>query len=204
MGTTERRERERLEMKELILRTATRQFEKYGYEKLTIRSIAQEIEYSPRTIYLYFKDKNELLYAMSVKAFTLFVKHFESVLGIEDPFERLRALNKVYFKFAFENPGYYDLMFILKAPMNSHFNSESWDIGMKSHKILEDIVTDCIAAGYFEGADPKVLAFSVWSYAHGVATLKIRDRMKMYPEEEREMLINQSFETIHHILKGDK
>ena len=53
MGTTERRERERLEMKELILRTATRQFEKYGYEKLTIRSIAQEIEYSPRTIYLY-------------------------------------------------------------------------------------------------------------------------------------------------------
>ena len=204
MGTTERRERERLEMKELILRTATRQFEKHGYEKLTIRSIAQEIEYSPRTIYLYFKDKNELLYAMSVKAFTLFVRHFESVLGIEDPFERLKELNRVYFKFAFENPGYYDLMFILKAPMNSNFNADSWDIGMKSHKILEDIVRDCIDVGYFKGTDPKVLAFSLWSYAHGVASLKIRDRMKMYPEEEREALIHQSFEMMHQILEKNK
>lgn len=202
MGTTERRERERLEMKELILRTATRQFEKHGYEKLTIRGIAKEIEYSPRTIYLYFKDKDELLYAMSVKAFTLFVKHFESVLGIKDPFERLMELNRVYFRFAFDNPGYYDLMFILRGPMNSDLNAESWDIGLKSHKILEAIVKDCIGAGYFKGADPKVLAFSVWSYAHGVASLKIRDRMKMYPQEEREALINQSFEMMHHILRG--
>ena len=202
MGIKERREREKLEMKEKILETATRQLEEFGYENLTIRSIAKEIEYSPRTIYLYFKDKDELLYAMSVKAFTLFAQRFESVLFIKDPFDRLEALNKVYFNFAFENPGYYDLMFILNDPMKSDFNEEGWDIGMKSHSILEDVVKDCIEVGYFRKADPKAMAFSIWAYVHGVVSLKIRDRMKMYPEEEREGLIARSTDLMHAMLKA--
>ncbi len=200
MGIQERRERERLEMKELILQTAAKLLADNGYEKLTIRAIAQKIEYSPRTIYLYFKDKDELLYAMSIKAFTLFGKYFDSVLAIEGPFERLKALNKVYFEFAFENPGYYDLMFILKGPMKSDYNKDGWDIGMKSHNILEGIIDDCVDAGHFKGLDPKTLAFSIWSYVHGIASLKIRGRLKMYPEEKREQLISESNEIMIKML----
>ena len=201
MGTKERRERERLEMKDLILDTATRQLEELGYDKMTIRSIAEEIEYSPRTIYLYFKDKDELLYAISIKAFTLFAKAFESVLEIEDPYERLMGLNRAYFKFAFDNPGYYDLMFILRGPMNSDLNQDSWDIGMRSHQILEETVRDCMKAGYFNEQDPDVVAFTLWSYVHGVVSLKIRDRLRMYPEDIREDLISQSIEIIHTMMK---
>ena len=201
MGTAERRERERMEMKELILQTATKQFERNGYEKMTIRSIASEIEYSPRTIYLYFKDKDELLYAMSIKGFSLFVNKFESVLEIKDPFERLQALNVAYFEFAFENPGYYDLMFILRGPMNSEYNKDGWDIGMKSHSILEDIIQECMEAGYFEDGDYKTIAFAIWSFVHGIACLVIRDRMTMYPEEKREQLIEEAAQFMHRMLK---
>ena len=199
MGTKERRERQK---QELILETAAKQFEENGLEKLTIRSIAKEIEYSPRTIYLHFKDKDELLYNLSIKAFTLFREAFESVLTINEPFERLLAMNKAYFRFAFENPGFYDLMFILKAPMNTDYNKEGWDIGLRSHQILQEIVRDCQKAGYFKSMDVEVMAFSIWSYAHGVISLKIRDRMKMYPKENIGKLIEESFEMMHTMLRN--
>ncbi len=61
MSTTERREREKSALKNAILREAEKIICERGYENLTIRSLAQNIEYSPRTLYLYFKDKREIL-----------------------------------------------------------------------------------------------------------------------------------------------
>ncbi|WP_298547857.1 TetR/AcrR family transcriptional regulator [uncultured Aquimarina sp.] len=204
MGITERRQREKEELKALILDTATRQFSTLGYSKTTIRSIAKEIEYSPRTIYLYFKDKDALLYEISVKAFTLFKKEFESVLSIKKPIDRLKQLNQRYVKFAIEHPAYYDLMFILNEPMQSDQTESGWDIGMSAHQILLDIITDCIKDGYFKNMNAEAVAFSIWSYVHGMVSLKIRNRMKMYPEENRLTLLKESSEIMHEILTMTK
>ena len=200
MGISERRQREKEELRNLILETATRQIALVGFDKTTIRSIANEIEYSPRTIYLYFKDKDALLYEISVKAFTLFKEQFEAVLSIKDPMERLEKLNERYINFALDNPAYYDLMFILNEPMQSDKTKTGWDIGMSAHNILVSIIKDCIQEGYFKDLDADVVAFSVWSYVHGVVSLKIRNRMKMYPEDERMKLIEDSGKMMHQIL----
>jgi AcrR family transcriptional regulator len=61
MGVQERKQREKAAMQRLILETANSLFEKKGIENISIRNIANAIEYSPATIYLYFKDKNEIL-----------------------------------------------------------------------------------------------------------------------------------------------
>ncbi len=204
MGVQERKRREKEELRNLILKTATKQFSKFGYTKTTIRSIANEIEYSPRTIYLYFKDKDALLYEISVKAFTLFKKEFESVLPIADPFERLQKLNQVYVEFAINNPAYYDLMFILHDPMQTDHTQDGWDIGMSAHAILQQTIKDCISAGYFKGMNAEVVAFSIWSYVHGMVSLKLRDRMKMYPEETRMELLQSSGELMHKIMSLTK
>jgi len=200
MGIKERREKEKEHLRRLILKTATDQLAQQGYAKTTIRSIANEIEYSPRTIYLYFKDKDALLYEISVRAFTLFKKEFESVLSVADPFARLEKLNEVYIDFALDNPAYYDLMFILNEPMQTDETQEGWEIGMSAHRILQQIVGECMEAGYFKGLDAQVVAFSVWSAVHGMVSLKLRDRMKMYPEETREALISKSKDVLHQML----
>ena len=204
MGISERRQREKEQLRNLILETATRQMALVGYDKATIRSIAKEIEYSPRTIYLYFKDKDALLYEISVKAFTLFKEQFEAVMTIKDPMERLEKLNERYVNFALENPAYYDLMFILNDPMQSDKTKTGWDIGLSAHNILVTIIKDCIQDGYFTDLDADVVAFSVWSYVHGVVSLKIRNRMKMYPENERMKLIEDSGKLMHKILQLTK
>jgi AcrR family transcriptional regulator len=69
MGILERKERDRVEMRERIIDVAIEMFVQEGYEKTSIRNIAEKIEYSPATIYLYYKDKDELLYDVQAQAF---------------------------------------------------------------------------------------------------------------------------------------
>ncbi|MFX8778120.1 helix-turn-helix domain-containing protein, partial [Acinetobacter baumannii] len=61
MGINERKEKQKLELKRLILDASMKLFVEEGFENVSIRKIADLIEYSPTTIYLYFKDKNEIL-----------------------------------------------------------------------------------------------------------------------------------------------
>ena len=71
MAIKERKEREKQDMRNLIIESATQLFLKQGYDKTSIRSIAEDIEYSPATIYLYFKDKDEIFYVIHENAFAL-------------------------------------------------------------------------------------------------------------------------------------
>ena len=189
MGITDRKQREKEELEQLIMSTAARLFRENGFEKTSIRSIAKEIEYSPGTIYLYFKDKDELFYKMSVKAFEVFFTYLTQVMTIKDPMERLHKLGIQYVKFAMENPAYYDLMFILKAPIRSISEYSEWDEGAKSHTILLDSLKRCKDAGYFKKHDLMPLSFMVWGTVHGIVSMKIRDRMQKYEDQEIDQLI---------------
>src|SRR3954466_16321049 len=111
MGVKERKERQKLEMKDLILQSAHQLFLNKGFEEVSIRNIAEAIEYSPATIYLYFKDKNEIFYALHGEAFKKFNIHVAPIISIKDPLERLFALGEKYMEFAFSFPKYYDIMF---------------------------------------------------------------------------------------------
>ena len=69
MGIKERREREKENLRRDILDVAREMFATEGYESVSMRKIADKIEYSATTIYLYFKDKNELLYQICEETF---------------------------------------------------------------------------------------------------------------------------------------
>ena len=194
MGITERKEREKKEMRELILATATNLFVERGYDSVSMRNIAEVMEYSPATIYLYFKDKNELLYALSEKGFRKFFTSFQTLPAYHNPLKKLQELGHIYVRFALENPVYYDLMFIMRSPMESHHTGESWELGMKSHGILTSVVKQCIESGYFNQKDPDTVAFMVWSFVHGLVSFKIRDRMKMYEDQNHEVFIHDALD----------
>jgi AcrR family transcriptional regulator len=201
MGISERKERDKEEMRNLILQAAARLFIAKGFDKTSIRNIADTIEYSPATIYLYFKDKNELFYAISEEAFKSFFRSFQSVGKYSDPLKRLNELGRIYFQFALDNPEYYDLMFIMRAPMESHQNEAGWELGVQSHNVLIEIVQDCIDFGYFKGQDPQSLSFMIWSFVHGVMSLKIRNRLKMYDEVNQDKLVFDALAMFNDLLE---
>ncbi|OEK01661.1 TetR family transcriptional regulator [Roseivirga sp. 4D4] len=201
MGISERKEREKEELQKLILETATQLFIEKGFEKTSMRNIAEAIEYSVGTIYLYYKDKSELFHAIHSKGFQEFFKYLSKVMVIEEPMERLDQLGRQYLRFAIENPGYYDLMFIMRTPMESSQSESDWEEGDTSHKILTSTVADCLRAGYFKGLKPEVVSFMIWAQVHGICSMMVRDRMRFYPEDDWEDMMFNAKGSFMHLIR---
>ncbi|MEJ7644162.1 MAG: TetR/AcrR family transcriptional regulator [Chryseolinea sp.] len=190
MTIANRKERQREELKGKILTAARVLFIERGYEETSIRTIAEKIEYSPTTIYLHFKDKDDIFYALHTEGFILLNQYFRALQSVADPFERLKAISKSYIRFALENPEYYDLMFISRSPMNAlaDENRAKWEEGVKAFGALSTTVAECLANGYFKGMDPEVLTFTCWSMVHGVCALEIRGRCQVISEANQKDL----------------
>ena len=99
MGINERREREREEVRGKILDAARDLFARDGYEAVTMRKIAEAIEYSPTAIYLHFKDKESLVRELCMGDFDSLARAFQRIAREPDPLERLRKVGLAYADF---------------------------------------------------------------------------------------------------------
>ncbi|SFE54937.1 transcriptional regulator, TetR family [Chitinophaga sp. CF118] len=183
MGISDRKEREKQEMRKLIMNAAMEMFVKEGYEKTSLRNIADKIEYSPATIYLYYKDKDELLWGLQAEAFGKLNEIFQTSVTATDPVKQLEQLTKTYVEFGMNNPDLYDLMFIIRSPMNVK-DDESWQNGSNAFKFLTDVIERC--GDRLRYKDAKTAALSCWAMVHGLVSLNVRGRCKVLelPGEE--------------------
>lgn len=200
MGTIERKQREKKELDRLILDTALKLFIDEGYENVSIRKIAEKIEYSPAAIYLHFKDKDEIFFTLQSEAFDKFFEVQLTVQSIEDPYERLVAHGRAVIQFAFDNPGIYDLMFIMTEPVRNLDTLEQWKCGCRSYDVLKKNVKEYIDACSIKNADVETTSFALWAFVHGIAALKIRRGM-MIPDDYTKYLIDGAFEFLKIGLK---
>jgi AcrR family transcriptional regulator len=180
MSVADRKAREKEALKALILKGAKKLFLEKGIEQTTIRNIADEIDYSVGTVYVYFKDKNAILHDLHSIGFQELGSNFQELFIIEDPMERLRKMGIVYIKFGIENQEMYDLMFNVKAPMEYLEKSDNdlWDEGVATFDLVKKTVEECINKGHFGGHDVESLSFMIWSLVHGMCCLEIRQRTK--------------------------
>ena len=194
MGIIERKERDREEMRKLILSAAQKLFLSNGYEKVSIRNIADEIEYSPATIYLYYKDKNELFFALHQSAFGKLIEEFAPITQLAQPMDKLIELGRLYIRFAFDNPELFDLMFIMTAPMDSLACREDiWEDGHRTFYVLQNVVQECIDAGDIKHPDAERAGLMIWSMVHGLAALFLRKRMMIFGEERKKALMDEAY-----------
>lgn len=194
MGSEQRRERDRQEMREAILRAAIKLFSEESFEKVTMRRIAEAIDYTPGTLYWYFKDKDEIVFALHQRGFEILFARQQPTMAIADPVERLSKLAEIYLDFALENPEYYDLMFINSATGRCIERDEgSWRAGEAAFGVLRETMRQVIAAGRMRGTDdPDVAAYAAWAAVHGIASLRIRNRCGMLPEADRERILREA------------
>lgn len=193
MGIVQRKEREKEEMRQLILDAALRLFREKGYDGVSIRNIAEAIEYSPATLYLYYKDKSEIFFALQYEAAAVKRDHLMPAAALENPWERLIEFGRRYVDFGMRHPDLYDLLFITRAPMEFIENQECWALGLATHAFFVETVQACVDQRYFKSTDTDTIAYTLWCHAHGMVSLFVRERMRMYPEEKRQELAQKSF-----------
>jgi AcrR family transcriptional regulator len=195
MTIATRKQREKEEMRELILHAAKNIFLEKGYAETSIRNIAEKIEYSPGTIYLYFKEKDSIFHALHQEGFRKLIGTMLPLQYVEDPFERLKAMGRIYMDFAKQNKDFYDLMFIMQAPMNME-KDECWEEGDKALDHLKQVIRDCQAVGRFEGRDVDYLSFTIWSAMHGMCALYCRERCQAYENVDALTLMDEGYKNL--------
>src|SRR6185369_11202818 len=105
MGVKERHERERVAVARAILAAARELFIAEGYQHVSMRKIAERIEYSPAAIYSYFPSKDDIFFALAEEGFRILAdRAFNAVRDVADPLERLRRGLWAFYEFAKSDP----------------------------------------------------------------------------------------------------
>jgi AcrR family transcriptional regulator len=178
MGTKERRERERDAVRTKILDAARELFAAEGYEGVSMRAIAEKIEYSPTLIYQYFKDKETLIKELCYEDFGNLALQLQNTLKIEDPIEGLHQCGREYVKFAIAYPNHYRLMFMTPHPAHddkaerqeAQGNPES-----DAYALLRVLVERVVAKVALRNpnADVDLVAQTLWAGLHGMIALEL-------------------------------
>ncbi len=196
MGVKERRERQKQAVRQEILDAARELFIKDGYENVTMRKIAEKIEYSPTTIYLHFNDKADLVRFLCEEAFVKLVDMFEK-LGedLSDPLLALKRCGRAYVDFGLRYPNDYRVTFMMalkpEAP-EDYLREDS--MSLKAYGYLRMIVEECIRQGKFRNVELESATQSMWITVHGITSLIIA--MPDFPWADQEHVIDQTIDKI--------
>lgn len=189
MGIAERRLRQKDEMRSGILTTAWKIVKEEGWQSLSIRKIADAIEYSVPVVYDHFENKEAILLEFGRQGFELLIKKLQQAKKkSEDPAEQLTAIADAYWHFAFKNKEYYQLMFSLGIscemekciPQQSVFRElvqEPIEKILKQNKKTE--INSCLKYHTF------------WSVMHGLISIKMLGNTEI-DEELNKMVLDDA------------
>jgi AcrR family transcriptional regulator len=173
MGVKERRERERTQVRERILDAALEVFATDGVEGVTMRALADAVEYSPPVLYAHFRDKDAIIQELCYRQLRALAKEFAN-FGALEPIERLRRIGYVYADFAVEHPSHFRFLFLTPhSELTDGDELAKDDPQQNAYAFLKQTVKDGLAAKVFrqEYTDAAEIAQLCWGSAHGFVAL---------------------------------
>ena len=201
MGIAERKNRQKQALRERILDAARRIVMREGFAALSMRKIADAIEYSPATLYLHFASRDEIAQALCAEGYAQLLQTFVPLAGIADPAERLKALGRAYVAFGVVHPETYRLIFMedpsytgaalsgaakgkavagedsgVTAPdeANGEPAAPEDDPGAAALHIMISALDELKAAGRLSASmDVAVWAEAFWANLHGIVALNL-------------------------------
>ncbi len=197
MGVKERKARQKRFLRQEIMDAASELFVRDGYESVSMRRIADKIEYSPTTIYIYFKDKAELLEQVCKETFSRLVQRLSKITEQPgDPVERLKRGLVAYIEFGLQNPHHYRATFMMPLPetFDKRKYHEQDSPGMQAFAFLTRGLADCIKAGKLPAMNVEVASQTLWAGIHGITSLLITH--DTFPWAGREKVIHSTVDTL--------
>ena len=191
MGIKERQERDREAVRRAILDAARELFTAEGYNNVSIRKIAERIEYSPAAIYSYFPSKDDIFFALADEDFHLLggPKHPGNAreLTALTPIERIRAIFWHFYEFSRQHPQYFALMFVDRSVPRISREYERFAYAREMKQSILQEIRQCISAGALpKDLEPAAAMRTITSGLIGVATLRLSDRLG--PDEDADHL----------------
>jgi AcrR family transcriptional regulator len=165
-----RQERIRSLQRRDILDAARKLLLSKGAERFSIRGLAREVGCVPGTLYLYFRDRDDLIAALVEESFEQLMAELERPLPDPSPLALLEHIMRSYIAFGLANPGHYHFAFLL--PRTRRLD-EARPRPHRSFAYLRDAISACVDEGLIEKVDPDLAAMGVWTGLHGITSLMI-------------------------------
>jgi AcrR family transcriptional regulator len=212
MGISERRERERQQRQNAIIDAAERLFFSKGVENTTMDEVAVAAELSKGTLYLYFKNKDDLYHAIVERGLKILLEIFHEAAGKQAAaIDQVREIGKAYAEFQREYPDYFNALlhhesreFDMSAVEENPFMSRCSELGNQVFQFLQEVVKRGIADGSIRSdLDPLKLSLVVWGHATGIMQV-VRAKKKVIEDImgiNGEELITYSFELMQKYIE---
>ena len=180
MAIKDRRARQKQLLRQEILDAARDIFIKDGYDGLSMRRVAEKIEYSPTAIYLHFKDKQDLIFSLCEETFSRLVRELESLEPGKDPVARLKAGMRRYVEFGLRNPQHYIATFVL--PRTDHTGDDKdaatyldeHTMGMRAFGLLRAHVQECVTARKLRRVNVDTATRALWTETNRAVCITTR------------------------------
>jgi AcrR family transcriptional regulator len=167
------------DLRRRILDTARHLLVQEGYQNLSMRKIAREIDYSATSIYLYFDNKDALLHALIHEGMMKLRDRLQDTARMHDhdPVHRLEALCGTFIEFGLENPEYYEIMFQLRPERMERYPAEKYRQARENLEFFATALSQGVDAGVFQVDDPHVSTSTIWASLHGTVSLLLAERV---------------------------
>ena len=205
MTVKDRRARQKTLLRQQILDAARDILVHDGYEKLSMRRVAERIDYSATAIYLHFKDKQDLVFSLCEETFAKLVRELETLpQEFPDPLVRLRKGLERYIAFGLNHPDHYLPAFVLPPPEDLDPRRKQASMapdsnGLRALACLRDCIADGVKARKLRKVDPDVAARAAWAAIHGITSLLIIH--KSFPWGDRKAVIGATLDALVDGLK---
>ncbi len=166
-----------------ILDAAGRLLVEEGPQALSMRRVAREVNASTQVLYTIFGGKDGLANELFLEGFERLTRAHGAALRSDDPLRHIYDRAETYFENALANPNYYRVMFFDAIP-GFRPSEETLAKIWRTFDALTEAVRACARAGLFAREveeEPREAALSLWSAAHGVASLRIAGHL---PDED--------------------
>jgi AcrR family transcriptional regulator len=182
MGTRERQERERTKVRQAILDAARDLFVKQGFEHVSIRKIAERIEYSPAAIYSYFPSKDEIFFALAEEGFRLlcggWLDEPATIPEGMTPVDKIRHICLHFYQFSVEYPEHFALMFLDRTVPRLGTQYELFPTLVEMKRRFADTIRVATEQGHFPAdSNPHTISRVLMTTMLGVATARLCKRM---------------------------
>lgn len=172
MGILERKLRQMEEVRATILKQSWQIVEEEGWQALSIRKIADAIEYSTPVVYKHFEGKDAIIEEFTRQGFDLLAEQLEKAQRVHgDPAKQLVAISHAYWNFAFTHVKHYQIMFGLGMPTCEMIHSI--DEMKKANDIMLTSIKRTIETGKNRKADSYLKLRTFWSILHGLAAIEM-------------------------------
>ncbi len=211
MGIAERREREKEQRRNMILDAAETLFFTRGVENTTMDDIAEQAEVSKGTLYIYFKNRDDIFHGIHLRGLEILKGMFKQAIATgKSGIEKVREIGKAYYRFSQEYPDYFYAMinfvpkeFTLDDPTSNLFHC---------HHCSEEVmalVARAVQAGIDDGTiraelDPLRTAYLLWGQSTGIIQIMQRhgEHLRDFHGIQPDQMIPAMFDLIEHALKA--